>query len=320
MGLIASLNRSRSLGVEHEFAAVLVGHGSGMDVQNVIASVLGANDLTALARAYSKQPFTTDLAVEYDSSVQGTSEWRGVTHLPIELKTRVLNYDEYERIVPKALKIAQYMGGRANHTSMGFHVHIGLPEFKTDPRVVRSLWNACHRYQNVILACQPPSRRGNDYCRPLPSAGRTLHGANSRRSIQRVLSQFSRYHWVNFQGIWDVEPHVEFRVFAATLDPHRAAMTVRFCLQMVEHAVTRRCQGAEEPIANDRRGIDALLVGSGLKVNSRVYAKVSPELREVGRWLLRRWKHWNPDPARPQNSSRKSPSSTDRLAAVGEEG
>lgn len=320
MGLIASLNRTRPLGVEHEFAAVLVGNGSGMDVQNMIASVLSANQLSAVSRAYSKQSFSTDFAVEYDSSVRGTSEWLGVTHYPVELKTRVLNYDEYERLVPKALRIAQYMGGRANHTSCGFHCHVGIPEAKSDPRVIRSLWNVCHRYQNVILACQPPSRRGNDYCRPLPIEGRVLHGANSRRSIQRILSQFSRYHWVNFQGIWDAEPHVEFRVFAGTLDPHRAAMTVRFCLQLVEHAVTRRCQGAEEPIPNDRRGIDALMVGCGFKVNSKVYAKVAPELREVGRWLLRRWKHWNAGGESPQDFHRKSPSSTGRLAAVGEEG
>ena len=205
------------------------------------------------------------------------------------------------------------------HTSCGFHVHVGLPEFKTNPRVIRSFLNVCHRYQNVILGCQPPSRRQNDYCRALPSAGRVLHGANSRRSIQRVLGQFSRYHWVNFTGIWDAEPHVEFRVFAGTLDPHRAAMTVRFCLQLVEHAVTRNCQGAEFPIPNNRRGIEALLVGCGFKVNTKVYKKVCPALRETGRWLLKRWKHWNTPTADGSQAKDNDTASDGRADAAREE-
>jgi hypothetical protein len=38
-----------------------------------------------------------------------------------------------------------------------------------------------------------------------------------------------------------------------------------------------------------------MLVSIGLKVNSKVYSVVSPELRETGRFMLRRWKHFNGD-------------------------
>lgn len=293
MALVAELNRSsRLLGVEHEFSAVCVGNGTGMDVQRSLADVLSANQIRAIARGYDHTRFDADVAVEYDSSVQGTSEWLGVRHFPVELKCRPLNYTEYEAIIPKALRICQFMGGRANHTC-GYHVHVGLPEFQHNPRVVRSLWNACHRYQNVIFGLVPPSRQSNTYCRPLPDTGRLLHGANTHRSLRRILNQFDRYYWANFTNLWDDQPHVEFRIFAGTLDPHRAMMTVRFCLQLVQHAVVRACQGALLPIPNNRRGIEALLVGCGYKVNTKVYAKVSPELRETGRWLLKRWKHFN---------------------------
>jgi hypothetical protein len=318
MALVADLNRERLLGVEHEFSAVCVGNGSGMDVQRSIAEVLSANGIASMARGYDHSPFSQDIAVEYDSSVHGTSEWRGVRHFPIELKTRPLTYGDYERIVPNALKIAQYMGGRANH-SCGYHVHVGLPEFKHNPRVARSLYNAAHRYQNVILACQPPSRRENNYCRALPSAGRFLHGANSLNALRSKLSQLDRFYWLNLTNLWADEPHVEFRVFAGTLDPTRAAMTVRLCLQLVQHAVTRNCQGVEEPLSNNRKGIEALLIGCGFKVNTKVYSKVSSELRETSKWLLKRWKHWNVPNADGSQAKDSDTASDDRAGAVREE-
>jgi hypothetical protein len=318
MALVAELNRERLLGVEHEFSAVCVGNGTGIDVQRSIAEVLSANGISSIARGYDHSPFSQDIAVEYDSSVHGTSEWRGVRHFPIELKTRPLTYTDYERIVPNAMRIATYMGGRANHTC-GYHVHVGLPEFKHNPRVARSLYNAAHRYQNVILACQPPSRRDNSYCRALPSAGRLLHGANNRRALRSKLSQFDRFYWLNLTNLWADEPHVEFRVFAGTLDPIRAAMTVRFCLQLVQHGVTRNCQGVEEPLPNNRKGIEALLIGCGFKVNTKVYSKVSAELRETGRWLLKRWKHWNVPNADGSQAKDSDTASDDRAGAVREE-
>ena len=39
MALVAELNRERLLGVEHEFSAVCVGNGTGIDVQRSIAEV-----------------------------------------------------------------------------------------------------------------------------------------------------------------------------------------------------------------------------------------------------------------------------------------
>jgi len=45
-------------------------------------------------------------------------------------------------------------------------------------------------------------------------------------------------------------------------------------------------------MANTRAGLNALLVTTGLKPNSRIYCKVDKELRMVGRYLLRRWRHF----------------------------
>jgi hypothetical protein len=233
------------------------------------------------------------LAVEYDSSVQGESKYAGIHWFPVEIKTRILNgVDDWEAVVPKMLEIARYMGARVN-TSTGHHLHLSLDEFSENPRVVRSLWNLSHRFNDVVFGLVAPSRRHNQFCRPMPPASKVLHGANSLRTIKRVLSRFDRYHGLNLTHLFGDSPRIEVRHHQGTLNPQTARMWLRFCLQMVQHAVTRNCQAADFTLPNDRNSLDKLLVTIGLKVNSRVYAKVAPELRECGRYILRRWKHFN---------------------------
>ena len=60
-----------------------------------------------------------------------------------------------------------------------------------------------------------------------------------------------------------------------------------------EHAVKRSCHYKPEPITNTQAGLKALLVTTGLKGNSRIYRKVEKELRQVGKFLLKRWKAFN---------------------------
>ena len=62
----------------------------------------------------------------------------------------------------------RYCGGRIT-PSCGHHLHLAFDEFKHDPRVVRSLWNLFHRFNEVLFGLVAPSRRDNSYCRPMPS-------------------------------------------------------------------------------------------------------------------------------------------------------
>ena len=72
-------------------------------------------------------------------------------------------------------------------------------------------------------------------------------------------------------------------------------------LRLTDHAAMRTCKTATEQLPNDRINLNRMLTTIGLKVNSRVYAKVAPELRETGRFLLRRWKAFNSNA--PQSNS-----------------
>jgi hypothetical protein len=274
----------------------LVGTGSGRDIQETLARVLSANGIRAIARGYdhSLLPNGVDIAVEYDSSVQGESRWAGVQWYPVEIKTRILNgIDDWEAVVPNMLEICRYMGARVN-TSTGHHIHLSFDEVKENPRTVRSLWNVFHRFDDVIFGLVAPSRRNNSYCRPMPSnAAGYLHGVNSLRTLRNKLGVYDRYYALNLTHLWNESPHLELRHHQGTLNPTTARMWLRFCLQLVQHSCNRNCQTADAPTPNDRRGIEALLTVCGFKVNTKVYCKVAPELRECGKHMLQRWKHFN---------------------------
>ena len=296
--LVAELNHSRKLGVEYEMTVPRVGSGNCGDVQSSIQQVLSSNGLNAVARGYSQSPLPpgVDLGVEYDSSVQGQSQWNGVTWFPIEIKTRILNLAEWESIVPKTLQMCSYLGARVNHTT-GHHVHLGFNEIKADPRNLRSVYNLFLRYEPVIFGLVSPSRRTMGYSRPLPFNPGLFQGCRSRSQfIQRINSSpLERRSGLNLIHVGGESPRIEFRYHHGSLNPEKTRFWLRFLMQMLQHAVTRSCHTPRKQIVNDRAGIEKLLVSCGFKPNSGIYQKVCPELRETGKWLLSRWKHFNGD-------------------------
>jgi hypothetical protein len=286
---------TRTLGCEYECCVPIIGAGGGPDVQETIANILNQNGIRACSRTYSHSPVPTncDIVVEQDGSIIGEQRFHGVRWAQVEVKTRILQgMADWETVVPKTLDIIRYCGGRVT-PSCGHHLHIGLPEFKNDPTQVRSLWNLIHRFESVIYGLVAPSRRGNNFCRPLPPATKFLHGANSLRTIKQRLSQFDRYYGLNLTHLWEDSPRVELRYGSGTLESDKARHWARFCTRLVDHAVTRTCQASPSPLENTRKSLERMLVSIGLKVNSKVYATVAPELRETGRFVLKRWKQFN---------------------------
>lgn len=295
--LTAALNTTRTIGAEYEMTVPLVGSGDGMDIQRTLAQVLSANGVRAVARPYSHTPVpnNADVAVEYDTSVRGESRYEGIRWFPVEVKTRVLSgVQDWEAVVPPMLDICRYLGARVN-PSCGHHLHLGFPEVKDDPRHVRSIWNLFHRYNDVIFGLVAPSRRHSTFCRPMPPATKILHGANSIRTIRRRLSNYDRYCALNLTHLFGDAPRVELRHRDSTLEADKARHWLRFCMRLVDHSITRTCQAAAVPVENNRKGLERLLVGVGLKVNSKVYSEVAPELRETGKHMLKRWKQFNGD-------------------------
>lgn len=305
MGLVAELNRHRGMGAEFECAVPIIGAGDGRSVQDVIAAVLTANGIRACSRVYQHTPLppNCDVAVETDASVQGEQRFAGVRWARIEVKTRVLaGVDDWEAIVPKTLEIVRYCGGRIT-PSCGHHLHLSFEEIKANASVARSLWNLIHRFNDVLFGLVAPSRRGNHYCQPMPPASKLLHGANSLRTLKQRLDGYGRYAALNLSSIFDAAPHLELRHHHGTLDVKKARHWRNLSLALVQHAVTRSCHAAPATLPNDRKSLEALLITIGLRVNTRVYAKVAPELRETGKYVLKTWKKFNELPRSERGST-----------------
>ena len=293
--MLAATLTNRKLGCEFEFAMPIVGGGSGHDVQRVLADVLTANDLTACSRAYCHDPLPPqcDLAVEYDSSVRGMDDMPGIAWASIELKTRILEgMEDWERIVPKALGICQYLGGRVN-VSTGFHVHVDFPEARRRPTKIRSLYNIFHRFEPVLYGLIASSRRTCGFAKPLPNRPRLFHNCRGIRSFQRALSSWERHCGLNLTNLWAQDPHIEFRYHQGTLDAEKARHWLRLLNRLVEHSVVRNCQAASEPVECNRKGFEAMRYTIGLRPNAGIYKSVAPEFKETSRFLLRRWRQFN---------------------------
>lgn len=293
--LVAELNRNRRLGCEWEFALPQLTSADSSDVRRVFAEILTANGLPAVARGYSHAPVPPgiDFCIEYDASVAGPSDIRGLKWATVEMKTRILTgMDDWERIVPKALAIARYLGGRV-HASCGHHVHVELTEVRRDPTVIRSLVNVVQRYESIIHGLLAPSRRNNNYAQKLPVKTGIAAKCGTLDQFRQALGSIPRNSGLNLTHLFGDSPRVEFRWHQGTLDEAKARHWARFLLRLTDHAAQRTCKTASEQLPNDRLNLNRMLTTIGLRVNSRVYAKVAPELRETGRFLLRRWKGFN---------------------------
>jgi len=302
--LTADLNQNRRLGCEFEFVLPQLSSADSSDVRRVFAEILSANGLTAVARGYSHAPVPhgVDWAVEYDGSVAGPSDIRGLKWVALEIKTRILTgMDDWERVVPRALAIARYLGGRV-HASCGHHVHVELAEVRHEPDIIRSLVNVVQRYEQLILGLVAPSRRANQYAQKLPTKTGIASGCRTLDQYRQTLGSLPRQSGVNLTHLWESDsPRIEYRWHQGTLEEQKARHWALFLLRLTDHAAIRTCKTATEQLANDRTNLNRMLTTIGLKVNSRVYAKVALELRETGRFLLRRWKAFNSNTP-PSNS------------------
>ena len=284
------------MGIEIEFVAPIIGRGSNRDVQELLSQVLSNHGIQACSRGYTQQPLPHgyQLAVEHDASLRDESKYRGLSWSKLEVKTSPMLWDEVERVLPEALEIIQYVGARIN-ASCGLHVHHHFPEAEYSPQVVRNLQHLWWRFHQVMYGVVAPSRHSHMYCRP-PRAdeAKIFDRCTSYRSLCQRMLMVERYHGLNLTNLANHDRMtVEWRIHGGTTDWGKIRPWVLATQRWVEHSVKRSCHFKPDPVANTQAGLNALLVTTGLKSNSRIYRKVDKDLREVGKYLLQRWKHFN---------------------------
>ncbi len=291
-----SLITDRKLGIEIECVVPIIGRGDNNDVQELLAQVLTNHGITAVARGYSHAPIPPGckVVVEHDSSLRDESRYSGLKWSKIECKTAPMTFSELSQVLPPALDIINYFGARVN-LSCGLHIHHHLPEVLDHPQVVRSLQHLWWRFHKVIYGVVAPSRKSNTYCiAPTQREAKQYDNCTTYRKLSEALCRTNRYGGLNLTNLTNRERlTVEWRIHQGTTDPIKIKNWILATQRWVEHAVTRNCHYRPEPMQNTREGINALLVTTGLKGNSRIYSKVDKDLRLIGKYLLRRWKKFN---------------------------
>lgn len=291
----SEINSNRKIGIEIECLVPIVGIGSNRDVQELIAQVLTNHGIQSCSRGYTQQPLPRDcqLAVEHDASLHDESKYRGLSWSKLEIKTSPMLWDEVERVLPEALEIIKYVGARIN-ASCGLHVHHHLPEAEDKPQVVRNLQHLWWRFSPVMYGVVAPSRLTNMYCRPPRRDDATVFDSCvNYASLCGKLNRSERYHGLNLINLANRERMtVEWRIHGGTTDWSKIRPWILATQRWVEHAVKRSCHFKPEPLANTQAGLNALLVTTGLRSNSRIYRKVDKDLRDVGKYLLQRWKQF----------------------------
>lgn len=287
---------NRLIGVEIEVVVPIIGTGDNRDVQNLLAEVLTNQGIPALSRGYSHSPISSSykLAVEHDTSLHDESRYAGLRWSKIEVKSAPMEWAELERILPPALDVIKYFGARVNH-SCGLHVHHHLPEVVDRPLIVRNLQHLWWRFHKVMYGLVPPSRMSNHYCHPpLPQDATHYDNCFSHARLCGALARTHRYCGLNLSNLAQRDRlTVEWRIHSGSTDYEKIRAWVLATQRWVEHAVMRNCHYRPEPMQNTQEGLNALLVTTGLKMNSRIYKKVDKDLRQVGKYLLKRWKHFN---------------------------
>jgi len=232
-------------------------------------------------------------------SLQDESQYAGLRWSKIEVKTMPMTWAEVEATLPQALEIIRYCGARVNY-SCGLHVHHHLPEVIDKPQVVRSLQHLWWRFHQVMYGVVAPSRKSNTYCHAPRQADATqFDDCRTYARLCPVVGQVGRFNGLNLTNLANRERMtVEWRLHSGTVDWAKIKPWVLATQRFVEHSVARSCHYKADPMPNTQAGLNSLLVTTGLKPNSRIYNKIDKELRHVGKFLLRRWKHFN----RPRDS------------------
>src|SRR6476659_4265872 len=101
--MLESIITPRGLGIEIETVVGYLGLGGNAEIQQSLADLFRANDLSAISRGYSHSAVPTDLAVETDGSLSfADCPYRGVRVASLEVKTRILNgVDDFKNVGPK---------------------------------------------------------------------------------------------------------------------------------------------------------------------------------------------------------------------------
>lgn len=166
-----------------------------------------------------------------DGSISGPGEG-------IEFTTNgPLTYTELDRSVKSFCKILNENEVSVN-SSTGFHVHMSNKRFFNAKNLKKIVFLWCS-IEDVLMATQPRSRFGNQYCKRLLQKyiTETNDLPRAKNELIRQLGTSSRYYALNLASL-QLHGTIECRLHSGTVDSTKIMAWVDLLLAVYDYALT----------------------------------------------------------------------------------
>lgn len=199
-------------------------------------------------------PFPYGWLAEKDGSLKPDNDWLN----PVEIVSPKLCGRRGLDAVAEMYAVLGRLGARVNATC-GLHVHIGMrsvlgdraDEFGLVVRWVRRLLHLVSVHEPALYAISgDPARPNSEFCRSIKPKwhGKLTprddfdavrrHNAETQTTSASELRDVSRYCTLNLCNLFEPKCTVEFRAFAATLDPLQAIGCITTALGLCHRAAS----------------------------------------------------------------------------------
>ena len=244
---------------------------------------INANGINAMLASYSQNGRGEHhVAIKSDGSIRPTT---GMYWHSYELTWRMYCNQAGKEFTTKLCKILNMLGMQVN-TSCGFHCHVDGNDSTVES--MKSLYNLCYKYENIIAGFIPPGSRGRDYAKLRGTSDRTL--LDRARSISDIMvAANDRRFGLNLQAYSkDNRKTIEFRYHSPTTDGEKVWYWAMLCLRMYEHSRARACN-SKTKLPNNAANLRNFLCAIGLKPNNKIYTSIDNRLKDVRDYLIIRW-------------------------------
>lgn len=161
--MIAIVNEGRLVGCELEMY--------GLVDRDQLLSVLQRCNIRSTMAGYSGNASgELHVAIKTDGSINPDRN-SGLSYNGYELTWRMYANSTGYEFTKKLCGILVQLGMRVN-SSCGFHVHVDGHDSTLEH--MKSLYNLCYKYENIIGGFIPPSSRGRDYAKMRNDGDRQL--------------------------------------------------------------------------------------------------------------------------------------------------
>ena len=249
--------KNQTFGIEIEMNHILRTRAA-----DVIGAYFGTTPSTPDNTCYRTQTIPTGdgrfWKVMRDSSIPGPDAEK------TEVVSPICRWEDIETVQALVRKL-RAAGAKADPTSCGIHVHVGLGAHT--PQTLRNLVNLVNAKEDLLTQSLgiDPDRRDR-WCKPVDQTFLAQLNAKRPQTMEDLARLWyddrdweyhahqhydtSRYHLLNLHAVWQ-KGTIEFRAFNSTLHTGEVKSYIQLCLAISHRALTVKSANPTRPVTNN---------------------------------------------------------------------